>query len=304
MKILSGLSLCSIILLTGCVKDKNADDYRRDQVQQMTSRITAASGSYTGSAISKIDGSNLGAMNLKFQARTDIQPSSSATVTNEQNVIVSGSLSFKSITSAEIAFDNGYYDNVSGVFQVTIPITLDGGVSSKLFLDGTVSGDKWAGSIEVTGQPKYGAALDLTRNAPTPNTSAIEVAGTRLQQIQKTNFTFAGFYDLAGEKNPIKVTFIDRNILPEQNFYKLFSPVRYININLNFIDFELNYSNAILDDQAGTLTAHDPTDEKGAPARAALNCTKYNQVNSSEFGWDCVLQTKATTLNLHLPVAK
>ena len=86
------------------------------------------------------------------------------------------------------------------------------------------------------------------------------------------------------------------------SFYQLFSPVRQVSINCDFTGFELNFSNAILNDNTGVLVAHDPTDQQGRPARANLICKKFEV--GSEFGWDCEIQTKTTFLKTHLVVKK
>lgn len=298
MKVFICLSLCGIFSLVSCSKDKNLEDYRRDQIQQSISRITSVSGMYSGSVISKIDGTNLGAITLNFKAQTDIQ-SSSTQVYNEQTVKVSGSLSLKSLTSAEIVFNNGRYDDTTGEFQVTVPINLDGGKASKLLLAGVVNGDRWNGSIEVEGQSAFGAELDLVRNAPMSNTSAIEVGGSRLQQIKKMSYRYEGSYTSEGVELPVKMSFINSDILPEQKFYRLFSPVRTANINFDFLDFELNFLNANMDDKAGTIDGPFAFSINGTPVRATLNCIKFEE-NTGDFGWNCSIQTKKTVLNLHL----
>lgn len=298
----SAFIIGAMLLFVSCAKDKNMEDYRRDQLQQSLSRINSISGSYSGAVISKLDGSNLGSINLKFQARTDVE-SRAGQISSEQNAIVSGSLNFRSLTNAEVVFDNGFYDDVTGDFQVTIPIVQEGGATSKLSLVGQISGDQWIGSIEVKGQPDYGGLLNLQRNAPPSSISAIEVSGTRLQQINRLGLVYIGSYKTGDQLTPFKLSFIDKDILPEQNFYKLFSPVRSVSVNCDFTDFELNFSDAILDDKMGTLVAHDPVDQRGNPARANLSCVTFDDGNNG-FGWDCTIQTKVTLLRLHLAAKK
>ncbi|MGZ3789160.1 MAG: hypothetical protein ACXVLQ_11595 [Bacteriovorax sp.] len=300
MKLFSFLSICAVFIFCGCSKDKNMEDFRRDQLGQSLARITSSSGKYSGPAISKIDGTNLGEMTLQFQGSTEIQ---SGQVSSEQNATVSGTLSFKGLTSSEIVFDNGFYDDVTGNFQVTVPIAQDGGAVAKLSLVGVVSGDKWIGVIEVKGHPEFGAELKLLKNAPPSNTSAIEVGGTRLQQIKKMNYAYVGSYVVDGTTTPFRMSFINRDILPEQNFYRLFSPVRTVSVNCDFTDFELNFPSATLDDKTGTLVGRDPFDQRGNPAHANLNCAKFLEAGG-DFGWDCEIQTKVTVLKLHLPVKK
>ncbi|MDD4974376.1 MAG: hypothetical protein PHY93_08480 [Bacteriovorax sp.] len=300
-KLSMSLCLYSIFLLVGCSKDKNMEDYRQDQLQQSLARISSVSGTYSGPVISKIDGSNLGNIILKFKASTDIQ-SNSGSVTNNQNAIVSGSIKLKSLSTTEVSFDNGYYNDVTGDFQVIIPIAQESGVIAKLSLIGQISRDQWIGSIEVKGQPQNGADLNLLRNAPPSNTSAIEVSGTRLEQIRRLNYDFVGFYKVDNSTSPFKLSFTNRDVLPEQSLFKLFSPVRQVSVNCDFTGFELDFTNAILDDNSGILVAHDPIDRLGHPARANLTCKKFEE--GADFGWDCEIQTVKTLLRLHLIAKK
>jgi uncharacterized protein YcfL len=294
MKMMTVLGL-SLLLFVGCKEDKNMEDYRRDQLQQSIARISSVSGNYSGPITSRVDGSSLGEATLKFKASTQVLAQNGTTTT--QSVAVSGSLSIKGATTAELVFDEGFYDDISGVFQVTIPLDL-----GKISLSGIVHGDSWNGSIEVSGQPDYGGELNLLKNAPMPNTSSVEVGGTRLQQIRKMGYSYEGSYTAGGISSPIKLSFIDQDLLPAQNVYKLFSPVRNISVVLDLTDFELNFANALLDDKEGTLTAKDPNDQRGNPVRATLNCTKFEAPTG--FGWNCTVQTKVTSLKVKLTAKK
>ena len=300
-KICLALIMSSTIILLGCGKDKNMDDFRRDQLQQSFARITSISGSYSGPVISKVDGSNLGNILLKFKASTDVQ-SNSGRVSNDQSVLVSGSINLKSLTTTEVSFDNGFYDDVTGNFQVTIPVTQDGGVTSKISLTGHISEDHWIGNIDVKDQEEYGASLNLTKDAPPANTSSLEVGGVRLQQMKKLDYVYEGTYKVMDSTSPFKMTFRDKDVFPEQSLYKLFSPIRQINLNCDLTQFEINFSNANLDDKNGLLVAHDPTDQLGHPVRASLVCRRFEV--GSDFGWDCEIQTKTILFKTHLVAKK
>ena len=297
-KLISALGISSLLIIIGCAKDKNMDDLRRDQVQESLSRITAISGAYSGAVVSKLDGSNLGAITLSFQARTDIAANSSS-VSSQQSAIVSGSLNFKSLTTAEISFDNGFYDDMTGDFQVDIPITEAGGSTSKLSLIGNISSGSWVGSLEVKGQPGFGADLNLVKNAKPANISALEIGGARMDQIKKLDLPYFGEYRYGNGMSPLKMTFINRDVLPEQNFYKLFSPVRQVNVNFDLTGLELNFANALLDDKTGTLVGHDPIDQQGKPAQGTLNCVKFDDGHGL-FGWNCSIQLKSILIQAAL----
>lgn len=287
----------TVLLFAGCGKDKNMDDYRREQLQESIARISSISGSYSGGVISKMDGNNIGTLSLKFKASTDVQ-ANSGRVSNEQNAIVSGLISLSSLMNIEVAFDNGHYDDVTGNFQVTVPVNLDAGLASKVYLNGHISGDKFIGSIEVKGQSQNGAELNLIKNAPPANTSKMEVSGIRLEQLKRLNYNFEGSYLYNNKPSPFILSFVDRDFFPEQNLYKLFSPIRQVGVNCDLGGFRLDFSNAILDDKNGTLVAFNPTDQRGNLVRGRLNCNNFE--DGAKFGWNCELKTTTFLIETHL----
>jgi hypothetical protein len=294
--------LTSLFLL-GCSADKNMQDFQKEQLQQNIARINSVAGTYAGFLTSKIDQKNLGGFSLKFEAMTDVASNSGQT-TSEQKVKVSGTLKVESFMAAELIFDNGYYDSDTGNFQVTINVDIDANTKSIISLVGTISGDTFVGKIEVTGQPKFGGNLNLVKNATMPSTTSIEVGGTRLQQIKKTYSVYNGFYNDGTGVTPVKMTFSIEDAKANQKFYRLLSPVTNIYINLDFSDFELNYSNASLDDNLGTITGVNPLDRNKRDAKVNLNCNQFEDPKNNEYGYDCELRFTKSVLNIHFTAAK
>ncbi len=297
MRVLTCLSLCGLLAIVGCSKDKNLKDYNQELAQQFASQIEASSGSFAGSAISKLDNTNLGAVTLNFNGQY-IQSSSSQ---DQQTVRVSGTLNLKSLTSAEIVFNNGTYNDTNKKLQVIIPVTV-GNDKRNLTIEGIVDGDQWRGAVFVDGYPELGATLNLVKNAPVPNTSAIEVGGTRLQQIKKMSYLFSGTYVSDGREYPVKMRFMDSDISPEQKFYKLFSPVRTVNLNFDFTGFDYNFVNANFDDKAGTIDSFIPSSQPGTYS-SLLTCKKFDESNG-DFGWDCTTKVNGKVHELHLLAQK
>jgi hypothetical protein len=291
------ICLCSTFVLVGCGKDKNLDDLKNEQRQQQMARINAISGSYSGNVTSKIDNSNLGNMQLNFTSSTVLQ-SNSTGVSNDQKVIMSGNLILQSTSTISVAFTNGYYEDQSGFFQVAIPVVQKNGVVANISLTGQISGNTWVGSIEVDGQSQNGGSLYLVKNAPQSNTSPLEVGGSRLEQLKRAEYKYEGSYEYMGKAVPFKMNFTNKESQPEQRLYRIFSPVRQVSVNCNLTKFELNFANASLDDNKGTLYADSPTNQSGKSAVASLDCVKFQ--DNMGFGWDCEVQTTQATFRTHL----
>lgn len=298
-KLCLSISLCSAILIVGCGKDKNLDDQRREQDQQNKMRVSAIQGSYSGVAISNIDKSNLGNIILNFKANTNSQSSS---LCRSGFIRISGSINLKSLSTTEVTFSNGCYEDISGDFDVSVPVTQSSGVPTVISLSGNISGDSWIGTIEVNGQPQSGAILNLRKNAPPSNSSQIEVAGARLEQMRRLGFPYVGTYLFNGNTGPIELAITSHDLSPELTLFNLLSPVREVALNVILAGFNLNFSNALLNDNTGVLIAHDPTDQQGRPTKVNLVCNKFEV--KSDFGWDCDIQIKSVLLKSHLSVKR
>jgi hypothetical protein len=297
---LSNILFCSLFLLVSCGKDKNMDDKRRDDLQQNLMRINSIQGAYSGPVISKIDNSNLGNLTLNFKSTTNTQ-SNSICMTNGQ-AVVSGSISLKSLTTTEVTFDNGCYDDISGDFEVTIPVDQGAGLKAKISLSGKISAGNWNGSLEVNGQPQNGAFLNLVKNAVPGNISEIEVAGARLEQMRRLTYSYLGSYEFNGSTAPFELSFTNNDIFPEQSLYNLLSPTRQVVLNCVLAGYNLTFSSALLNDNTGVLIAHDPIDQQGRPTKVNLVCNKFDMNN--DYGWDCEIKIKAALLKTHLSVKR
>ncbi len=298
MKVLTTLGLCSVLAIAiGCSKDKNMDDYRRDQLQQSIERMNTVAGSYSGSLVSSFDKTNLGAVNLTFKTQTNIS-SSSSEVSTQQTTTISGSLTLKGLSQTTLSFNVGSYDDVTGRFQVTIPAGKISGVDSTISLDGNISDGRWVGEISFSGRSEYSGSMDLQKDAPLSNTSAIEVSGTRLQQIKNADYDFVGSYKVASDKveRAVQLNIYDIDNSPVQTVFKMISPIRNVNVNLDFSVFRLNFP-AVLDDELKTLSGSTTVGSGLNTSNASLDCTKY--IDGADFGWNCTFTTKAK-LYLHL----
>jgi hypothetical protein len=293
-KLISIVGFCSITLIVGCAKDKNMDDLRREQLQESLSRIDSISGTYSGTAVSNLDSTTLGGIDLKFQASTYVQ--STGSVSNQQSVTISGTIGFKSISNAEIPFTSGTYDDETGRFQVTL-FNIDGTTKS-LSLIGQISGDTWDGKIEVSGETAFGAQLHLTKNAPLSTSSSMESGGIRLKQLNRTRYVFEGEFNNDGKNSVVQMSFSNHST-PSQNFANIFSSTHDETVTINFFKYEASFD-ATINDKLGSFEGRNGIDHTGVSIRnSSLNCSKFDNGNS-DFGWDCEMKTKVKVIKLHL----
>lgn len=297
MKILNSLVCVAVAtsFMVGCAKDKNMQDYQSEQVQQQVAKINAVAGTYSGEAISNLDSTSLGAIKLNFKPNTVIQAGNSTNVNTSQTVTVNGQINIAGLTSASVSFNNGNYNDITGDFQATIPVTMLDKSTKNIDLIGHISGDQFTGTLSVDGVINYQANLSLTKNAAAPNVDKLEIAGARIQQIKKTSSTsrYIGERNKGTETVQAQLYFVSKDNLPEQQLYKLISPKRMIDVNLNMNNKDswiINLPNSTIDDSLGTI--------EGSNTSVGLHCDRFDN-GKSGYGFDCTVTSNLKPVTIH-----
>lgn len=296
MKVLSNLVIVAAVMssMFGCAKDKNMQDYQSDQVQQQMAKINAVAGVYSGEAVSNLDSTVLGAIQLNFRPNTVVQAGNTTNVNTTQSVVVSGQVSLTGLYNASVSFNNGTYNDLTGEFQVTIPVTLlDKTTKKNIDLVGHISNGQFIGSLSTDDIEKYQANLTLTRNAQPTNVDKLEPSGTRIQQIKRTSpgFNYIGDRNKGSETVQARLFFVNKDNLPEQQFYKLISPTRLVDVNIDMNPWIINLPNSTIDDNLGTI--------EGSNAAVGLHCDHFGNTKEEANGYDCTVTSNRVPVLIH-----
>lgn len=267
----------------GCVGDKTEDEYRQGKVTEELSKIQKIEGTYRGNLTAMIDQQPLGAVTLVLQPDSKVQTSSD-NLRSEQQAIVRGSLHYTGITNADMAFAKGFYDDQSGVFNATFAIPDSSGQEISINLKGIITNGVFSGQLEADGYSTFGGNFSLTKNGPEP--LAQNLRSGRLQQMSSEREAFTGFYTYNGNPEPAVLTLIYPETAPEQLFMNVLLPVRNLQANLDFGDFQILFDGVHVDDRTRTLRGQTAVTFGTKKSIASLDCVGTVSANIIT-SWTC-----------------
>lgn len=244
------------ILLVACGKDRDAQDYKNDLLSKSLAKLQAVQGSYSGYVISKKDGSNMGAMKVTLTAKTKVTQGSDQSGSTAQAVLAVN-VDFQGISKMAVVAQDSYFDSERGHFQTDIPIVLrnsQGQFENKtVTISGVVAGEHLVGELQGFEFPEYGAKIDLNKQ-----NISLEALAKRVPPVNGgfSNGGFIGVTHFArGVTKNVLMVLSKPNTTSEVDFYNLFSPVKPVQITLNYgQDAQINFSNGNWDQRVGKLT--------------------------------------------------
>jgi hypothetical protein len=275
-------------MLAACVVDKTQEDWRQEQVQQQMSKIATIAGTYNGLISSNQDGAALGSMSLNLRPDTTLQASSN-NLSSEQRAIVRGTIAYSGITKANVVFDQGYYDSITGIFKasITIPET-----NSTMSLYGVVKADRFDGNIEVDGYPTFGGSFSLSRTNAVQTLSPVQ-SGGRIKALSMEQGMFTGIWNDQGKKKSVGLKITDPSITSEATFLNIFLPTRNLEVSFDFGRYKIFFPNARLDDRSRTLIGQTQIADSSGNARYLVKF--LCQIDESAVNWACTISGESNT---------
>ncbi len=303
--------------ITACGSDYNLNDYRREQLNNSMGELQRAAGNYSGLAISKLDGSTLGAFEVNVQPKMTPTPASGQTTASATpNLVVTVSFTGPGFSGATIVFQDGRYaGNSGGQFEAQCPApgttgpcvqmnsqqssgqsTVTGpSTANPLVIDGTISSGRFVGHLYSQTAPQYGITFNLARNG----LSARELL--KNQRLQASKFATQHYYE--GEtyfsyssrqtiRKPVVLTLTEPPLTPSlDQFYYLLVPDVPLVATLNYGNGAILAFDANFDKRLGELSGSTPWNKifpsSSITSLVTLNCTELD----SQKAFDCQLAT-------------
>ena len=289
----SPLVLALSLGATGCLGDKNQDDYRAGQVDQELAKYQGIKGDYRGEGVSADGRQGLGLAVLTISPEAQVSRSSD-NLKYERQVIIRGTLLF---TSGEMAatlnFTQGYFNDSTGVFEASLPLqTTNGSFQGAVAkISGVIRNGEFSGTIQGPANstdPAYTIELNLAKDAPARVNPGMTHGRSREAVAPIQSYT--GMTTLAG--SPAKVTLMmkGREISGEQNFANLVLPSRDLDATLHF---EIQKGSTVISTDKLFQSSHlDYTSNKlrgqasDAVSSRSLDCDRHVSGGVTR-GWTC-----------------
>jgi hypothetical protein len=292
------------VLLQGCGKDRNLDDFKKEQLQKNLSEYKSAEGTYTGYLTSKKSGLNMGAVSVNLRAAYNTDPGQDESGSNATPTIIT-SLEFQGTSRLQVATDKSYYNADSGQFQATFLIlqydTSGHSTSYSILLTGSLHGGQLTGALTALNYENYGATFALSTGSKSIDQLAQD---KKPQDAVFAGGTYTGETDFqSGDVKPLNVIFLKPATNSDTDFLNLFLPVKPFEVTLNYGGGALvKFSDSVWDQRVGKLTGHsqltksslNPDGTKAPDQIVDLSLTC--DLQDSQTDLNCLINTNNTSV--------
>jgi hypothetical protein len=289
LRLLASAAGLALLSATGCVKDRDYEDFRRDKLAEDLSELAPAAGTYRGSLTSKQSGLALGALEITLTPQVKTIPGMSGDKADGAPVL-SVQITFQDAETrfALTALDS-YFDRISGRLEVTLPISRANGRSEQLVLSGFVADKGLGGQLQITGASELAASFHLEKNtSESISEIAQKLVGQKSRDPNSISASWKGTTKFhSGVERPVSVVFIEPNTSPEELFLNRFAPIQVVQFTLNYDDsVKLVHEGALWDRRTGKLTG------KARIARGTQVSEIVTECESVQETWNCMHQSQ------------
>ena len=279
----------------GCGKDRTVEDYQHDRVAELKAQIRAVAGAYTGKLVFA-DGTT-GDIELQLAEDTQLNDSRSSIAVTPQ-ASLQGSVKFVSQGALRVlSFHDGFFDAGSGDFKAEVSVKQRSGDVTTIEVSGTISDDSVDGSLAATTYEEASGHFHATRGASTESGSLISGRGTAAPVVYTRKYhADVPFSD--GTTRSMALVVTNANSSSEQAFYDTFSPLKWVDVQLQDLgdagsasDSSQNvqsipFSDATWDQRNGQLYAR-LSQSGGSPDSVSLALRCQEQTRGTTTAWNC-----------------
>jgi hypothetical protein len=228
-----------------------SDANQANEVQRQANATSSIVGAYRGSIASLDSGAQLGSIEINLQTALVLAPSSDATSTNPQNMIL-GKVKITGQISGEAPLTQAAYDAASGNLSGSIFVQSNDGQLSTLSIAGNIKNGTISGKILLNSDATVGGNFNAALNAPLPAPPAAKpssLAGN-----------YAGKLDASqpSSVSSVQMTIRPLAMAPQQSFLGLLAGTQNSEVTISFahddsVDTKLSFENVQVDNKNGRL---------------------------------------------------
>lgn len=280
--------LLTALLAVACGKDKSAEDYAREKLQQNLAQYQLVEGTYTGVVTSNENGSVIGAMSLNLKADTKANPSQGGDSPIGSPILL-GNISFLDESVISLGTQASYYDPNSNYYSADIKIQRYVGIGENakpngdpetITIGGYFNGGVLNGSVRDQRFPSYGGSFSLTKNGRDIRELLKEArpgrgGGTTPVRNFLGTTTFA-----SGEQREVNIVLLQARKGTPEDFLDLVNPIKSVRLSLNYSrELGFNFIAALYDASQGQVTGDLSLTYKLKTQNMSINCRTADGVH-------------------------
>ena len=286
----AALSLILALGLTGCSRDRDTDDYRKEKVLEELARLNTISGTYTGELKSRATGEKLGNISVQLQADTTADRTPDGTRTEERPVLRTR-VSYIGQHPLTLVFSAASYDSTANTIKSQSAVTKTDKTVYQVDLIGVIKGDSLEGSIQAFGYPENAAVFVANKGVqPTEQ-------GDLPPDFREFNQSYIGSTVTSANGTQIspRLRILSNPLSREEEFLELVLPIRNVRATLSLgLNAEVVFSQARWDEQTGNLQGIAELGTSDIKTNILLKCHQTNIPGLQIPGWSCDYSSSIT----------
>jgi hypothetical protein len=291
--VIAGLSMLAMLSMAACTNDKDINDYRRDQEQNVQAKYSKVAAVYNGQITSMEDNEALGSITVDIESAKDVQTSADG-LNNENHASLKVDLSVQGPVNGIVASETANYDPTTGEFDAKFPIMDQNNQTVNLQMTGSILNGVLKATIKTDLYVAYGAYIEAYVNTPPP---AVSVSGTskRMQQLAGDAASFSGKVKaVSGRSMAVGLNISEPNSTPQQVFLRLVNPQRAVIVTVTVdggVGWNFPAATTTIDDANNKLNGVSTASAAGYTAN--LDCKRALTVKA---GWVCNIDAQTRKL--------
>ena len=276
-----------ILVLVGCAKDKNVDDWRAEKAAQLAAKNQEAIGIFQGPLTAEKDGSAFGGLSIQIQNDTIPQRNPDGTGSEVASGI-KGTISFMDGNQklSTFVFASASYTPENHYFRAAVNVPLVANQTGTINVYGTISGSSLNGQLDANGLTMLGGNFQLSRGGDMKSAAlrAPKLDPKAANPIFKRSYTGTVNYDDARTPQVIPVDIALRQGSTKEQFYNHFSQDRAATVIFHLhkgVDLPCV---ATVDDVSGNIIGTYDSSVDSIPVHGDLNCWSLQDGSK---GWYC-----------------
>lgn len=293
-------SMALPLILTACGNDMNLDDFKRERIQDQAGQLQSAVGNYGGVLTSKVNGNQLGWLEVDLALRNKVTPSTDGSSKADEQPILAGEVSLEGVQSGAMEINDSYFDPYTHRFTANVkvpdvncfssspgsPAACPSGTKApELVLSGHI--DKGVfddGRLEALNFEPFGGNFTLQKNASM--TSAVMARFTSREVRRERKRVLKAFsgntvFKRDDADHPLNLILMTSNLTPEQNLYDLLVPLKTVEVTLNYgWNLQIDYPIATWDQRFDTIQAVKTQKDGNQTERLVLDCYPNPDANN------------------------
>lgn len=244
------------ILLVGCGRDRDAEDYQKEKRADQLEKIQSIQGNYSGHLLASGSKEKWGALRISLTSASEVQNNNPEEGPISQPILLT-SLEFLGTQRLSLTAQKSSYDPESRLLVAEVQLQ-----NTIIMISAEVKEGALVGKIESRGHSNFGGQFELLSSNPSLDSLNQKIAPSARALWTQLRFLGQSSFKFGPSTREAEYLIQQDSSSASEQFAQLLSPLKTTSFTVNFGGgTKLTFPTALLDLQTGTLKAQQTSQE-------------------------------------------